>query len=92
MLFEEGKTYKKAWVMLTGIIPESEIQADLFSANSYSPKEHRLMESLDEVNARFGKQKLRPASNGIEQPWQMKQQYLSKKYTTRWDELMRVRV
>ena len=91
MLFEDGKTYKKAWVMLTGIIPESEIQADLFSANSYSTKEHRLMESLDEVNAKFGKATLKPASNGIEQPWQMKQQYLSKKYTTRWDELMTVR-
>lgn len=91
MLFEEGRTYKKAWVMLTGIIPESEIQADLFSDKAYSVKEHRLMDSLDELNAKFGKQTIRPASNGIEQPWQMKQQYLSKKYTTRWDELMKVR-
>lgn len=91
LLFEEGRTYKKAWVMLTGIIPESEIQADLFSSKLYSSKEHRLMDSLDEVNAKYGKQTLRPASNGIEQHWQMKQQYLSKKYTTRWDELMKVR-
>ena len=91
MLFEEGRTYKKAWVMLSGIVPESEIQADLFSDSSYSGKEHRLMESLDKVNGKYGKQLVRPASNGIEQPWKMKQQYLSKKYTTSWDELMRVR-
>jgi DNA polymerase V len=91
MIYDEGRTYKKAWVMLTGILPESKIQNDLFSGSSYSVKEHRLMESLDEVNGKYGKETLRPASNGIEQPWRMKQQYLSKKYTTRWDELMRVR-
>ena len=91
MLFEEGRTYKKAWVMLTEIVPESDIQTDLFSDSSYSVKEHNLMESLDEVNSKYGKQLVRPASNGIEQPWKMKQQYLSKKYTTSWDELMTVR-
>lgn len=91
MIYEEGRTYKKAWVMLNGIVPESNIQADLFSDSSYSAKEHRLMESLDKVNDKYGKETLRPASNGIEQPWQMKQQYLSRKYTTRWDELMRVK-
>jgi DNA polymerase V len=92
MLFKEGQTYKKAWVMFTGIVPESEIQADLFSDQSYSPKEHNLMDSLDAINSKYGSRTLRPASNGIEQPWQMKQQYLSKRYTTRWDELMTVRV
>ncbi len=77
--------------MLTEIVPESDIQTDLFSDSSYSVKEHNLMESLDEVNSKYGKQLVRPASNGIEQPWKMKQQYLSKKYTTSWDELMTVR-
>ncbi len=89
-LFDSKKTYKKAWVMLTGIIPEQEVQADLFSQEKYSGKEHRLMESLDHINARFGKRSLLLASTGIEQKWQMKQQYLSKRYTTRWDELMEV--
>lgn len=91
-LFLPGKVYKKAWVMLTGIIPESEFQADLFSRQAYTEKDHQLMESMDRINAKYGKRSLSVASTGINQEWQMKQQYLSKRYTTRWDELMEVRI
>jgi len=91
-LFEKGKTYKKAWVMLTGIIPQQEIQSDLFGGNNYSKKQHSLMESMDGINAKFGKRTMSVAGSGIDQPWQMKQQHLSKRYTTHWDELMEVRV
>jgi DNA polymerase V len=90
-LFNEGQKYKKAWVMLTGLIPGTEVQGDLFNGNHYSGKDYRLMESLDEINARFGRRTLMAASTGISQSWQMKQQYLSRRYTTRWDELMGVK-
>lgn len=91
-LFDESKTYKKAWVMLTGIVPESEIQANLFSASGYSSRQHKLMESLDAVNARFGKQTMTLAGAGVgsDQSWRMKQEHLSSRYTTRWDELMEI--
>ena len=91
-LYQPDKVYKKAWVMLTGIIPENEFQADLFSGEMYSGKEHNLMESLDRINTKYGKRSLLVASTGIKQEWQMKQQYLSKRYTTRWDELMVVKI
>lgn len=92
VLFQKDRIYKKAWVMLTGIIPQSEIQQDLFSESAYSKKEFSLMETLDKVNAKFGRRTLIQASTGISQDWQMKQQYLSKRYTTQWDELMIVKV
>ncbi|TVR15164.1 MAG: Y-family DNA polymerase [Balneolaceae bacterium] len=91
-LFERGKIYKKAWVMLTGIVPQSEIQQDLFNAERYSEKKRYLMETLDQLNAKYGKRTVLQASTGIDQCWQMKQQYLSKKYTTNWNELMTVGV
>jgi len=89
-LFDSSKTYKKAWVMLTGIVPENEIQANLFSPSGYSSKQHKLMESMDAVNARFGKQTMMVAGAGVgdNQSWRMKQEHLSPRYTTRWDELM----
>ena len=90
-LFRQGKIYKKAWVMLTGIVSQCEIQQDLFDAERYSKKKHYLMETLDQLNAKYGKRTVLQASTGIDQPWQMKQQYLSKKYTTSWNELMTVR-
>jgi len=91
-LFDPSKTYKKAWVMLTGIVPESEIQAELFNPSGYSARQHKLMESMDAVNARFGKQTMMIAGAGVgsNQSWRMKQEYLSPRYTTRWDELMNI--
>lgn len=91
-LFVKGKRYKKAWVMLTGIIPQQEIQGSLFEENLYSKKQHSLMESMDGINAKYGKRTMSVAGSGIDQPWQMKQQYLSRRYTTNWDELMEVKV
>jgi len=90
-LFEPGRHYKKAWVMLTGIIPQQEVQRDLFSESSYDNKDYSLMESLDAINQKFGKRTMMTAGSGIDQPWQMKQQFLSRRYTTRWDELPEVR-
>jgi DNA polymerase V len=92
-LHDPAKTYKKAWVMLTGIVPESEIQTNLFSPDGYSRKQHRLMESMDAVNARYGKQTMTVAGAGVgeSQSWRMKQEHLSSRYTTRWEEIMEVR-
>lgn len=87
-IYQSGLKYKKAAIMLTGIVPEAEVQADLFSADQYSTRQHRLMQKMDDINARYGRGSAHFASTGIEQLWQMKQQYLSPKYTTRWDELM----
>lgn len=91
-LYDPAKKYKKAWVMLTGIVPEKEIQTDLFSDTVYSQKQHDLMECMDSVNARYGRQTMSVAAGGVgkNQSWQMKQEHLSKRYTTCWDELMEV--
>lgn len=54
-LFTEGNRYKKAAVMLTGIIPQSEIQTDLFSNQEYDRKQHELMNKIDEINQKYDK-------------------------------------
>ena len=47
---------------------------------------------VDALNARYGKGKVFSAAEGIgERSWQMKRSKLSKRPTTRWDELMTVR-
>ncbi len=96
-LFDPGRKYKKAAVMLTGIIPASEVQADLFNSERYTVKQHQLMESLDKINAKFGRNHAAFAATGLHKEgdhrnkWLMNQNYLSKRYTTRWDELMVVK-
>lgn len=87
-LYQSELRYKKAAVLLTGILPESKVQTDLFNGHQYTTKEHKLMEKIDDINAKYGSETTHFASTGIDQPWQMKQQHLSPKYTTRWDGIL----
>lgn len=90
-LYQTGLKYKKAAVMLTGIIPESEVQTNLFNDNQYTKEEHKLMEKVDDINTKYGSETTHFASTGIKKSWQMKQEYLSPKYTTKWDDLLAVK-
>ena len=48
--------------------------------------------TIDALNARYGKGKVFSAAEGIgERSWQMKRSKLSKRASTRWDELMVVK-
>lgn len=93
-VYIKGNKYKKAAVMLTGIVPQSEVQMSLFEPGEYSRKQYQLMETLDRINAAYGKQTASFAAAGLHTrdnsgiEWQMKQEHLSQRYTTRWDELM----
>ncbi|MDZ7658551.1 MAG: DUF4113 domain-containing protein [Fodinibius sp.] len=51
--------------MLTGILPESEIQQDLFSKNHYTKTEHNLMQKVDEINTKYGSENMHIASTGL---------------------------
>lgn len=93
-VYQSGRKYKKASVMLTGIIPHSEIQMDLFNRADYSQQQAKLMECIDHINAKFGRNHAAFAATGLHKEgehrnkWLMNQNYLSKKYTTQWNELM----
>ncbi len=89
-LYKTGLRYKKAAVMLTGILPQSSVQADLFNDQQYSVDQHELMNKLDEINTRYGSGTAHFAATGIEQPWEMKQEHLSPKYTTWWNNILEV--
>lgn len=87
-LYNNDLRYKKAAVMLTGIIPQSKVQTDLFNDQQYTTKQYQLMQKVDEINTRYGSDTAHFAATGIHQTWNMKQEYLSSKYTTDWEELM----
>ncbi|MEL7832357.1 Y-family DNA polymerase [Fodinibius sp. Rm-B-1B1-1] len=87
-LFQPNLRYKKVAVMLTGILPGSEVQTDLFSKDHYTTDERNLMQKVDDINTKYGSETAHFASTGIERTWQMKQEYLSPKYTTQWDDLL----
>ena len=89
LIYKEGFHYKKAGVILMDIVPEHAIQQNLFF--NENPKHFSLMKTMDKINKRLGHKKLKLAQQNIEKTWVMRQEKLSPRYTTSWDELLEVK-
>lgn len=90
-IYRKGPAYRKVGIMLAGIVPRGQVQSNLFHESREGPKELSLMETLDRINARFGRGTLRFAAAGFERPWWMRQARKSPLFTTSWSDLPRVR-
>ncbi len=54
-IYEKGYQYKRAGVLLTGIVHDDAIQMDLFNFNADDiRKSQRLMSALDSLNSKYG--------------------------------------
>jgi DNA polymerase V len=88
-LYEKGKLYKKAGVMLSGIVPDKSIQGNLFLSENKNC-ERKLMDMIDNINFSQRDDVLKFAASGTTRDWKMRQELRSPRYTTRWDELFEV--
>ena len=88
-LYEKGKFYKKAGVMLSGIVPDMSIQGNLFLSENKNC-ERKLMDMIDNINFSQRDDVLKFAASGTTRDWKMRQELRSPRYTTRWDELYEV--
>jgi len=91
-LYIPGTRYRKTGVVFFGLEKVGTArQLDLFSAVEKS-EASPLYKAIDSLNKRYGKGKVFSAAEGLgERSWKMKRSKLSKRSTTRWDELMTVR-
>jgi DNA polymerase V len=85
-IFKPEFLYKKAGIMLTGILPHDKVQLNIFTAKD-NEKEKVLMEAVDKINNRFGKGKIQFGASGINRDWKSRPAKRSPSYTTRWKEL-----
>ena len=88
-LYEKGRIYKKAGVMLSGIVPDESVQANLFLPETKNC-ERKLMDMIDNINFSQRDDILKFARSGTTRNWKMRQELRSPRYTTRWDELFTV--
>jgi DNA polymerase V len=88
-LYDPKKLYKKAGVMLSGIVPDNSIQGNLFLSETKNC-ERKLMEMIDNVNFSQRDDVLKFAASGTDRNWKMQQNFISPRYTTRWNELFEV--
>jgi DNA polymerase V len=89
-VYKPGFVYHKAGVFLTDIVPESERQQDL-ALGADGERRLRLMEAVDLINRKHGRHTVRPLATGHERTWEMKRGRLSGRYTTRLDEVLKVK-
>jgi len=87
-LFQPGRKYKKAGVIVSGLVPDNSIQANLFEPGKSIGR--FLMEMIDNINFSMRDDVVKFASSGTKRNWKMRQQEVSPRYTTRWDELCEV--
>jgi DNA polymerase V len=91
LIFRNGYTYKKAGVMVSGLVPEGEVQMDLFAMNeNRRVLERKAMTALDHLNRRMGRDTVKVGKQGYNRSWHLRQERRSRRYTTRWEELLDV--
>ncbi len=88
-LFEEGKSYKKAGVMLSGIVSDASLQGNLF-VPAIKNSQRMLMSMMDNINCSMRDDILKFAASGTTRNWKMQKNFNSPCYTTRWDDIKSV--
>lgn len=89
-IFKSGFAYKKAGVIVMDFTPKDVYQETLFVQKN--PKHDSLMKTLDLINKSVGRDIVKLASQDIKKTWKMRQERLSKRYTTRFDEILEIKI
>lgn len=89
-IWMNGCFYQKGGVILGDFYSQGVAQLNLFDENRPRHNSQALMNVLDSLNAKYGREKLYFAGQGYQQQWQMKRAMLSPRYTTRYTDLLTV--
>jgi DNA polymerase V len=85
-LYKKGSRYLKAGVMLSGIVPDTAVQANIFEPPAQGNM-RQLMSMIDNVNFSMRNDVVKFASAGISKNWKMRQEMRSPRCSTRWEEM-----
>jgi len=87
-IFKDGYSYKKSGIILSDFINESIMQPDLFIQPDKN--ENDISKVMDEINSKYGKGSVILAGEGLVKKWNMSRNMLSKRYTSDWNELLKI--
>jgi len=89
-IFVEARDYRRAGVILGALAPADSAQAGLFDDGSVE-RSRRLMKTVDRVNATLGPGTLRYGGEKVSRAWTPRSERRSPCWTTRWEDLPRVK-
>ena len=90
-IYRPGYNYAKAGVMLLDLQTSNVVQGELDLDAGLSER-NDLMIAMDSLNSKYGRNTVSLASSGVghksgSRAWAMRQEMLTTKYTTRWDDI-----
>lgn len=86
-IYRKGYAYKKAGVILTGIDPLALYQTSLLTQQGADERSARLMNALDQLNQKYGRNTVSVFSIGSKKSWSMRREIMSPCYTTSWQDV-----
>ncbi|HLA33034.1 MAG TPA: Y-family DNA polymerase [Pseudomonas sp.] len=89
-IYRQGFAFSKAEVLLLDLRQRGEFTDDMFAATQPAAAE-KVMGVFDQINSRWGRGTIRPGRVQLEPEWGMRREMMSQSYTTRMDQLWRVR-
>ena len=90
-IYRSDCIYKKAGVIVGRTIPESQVQLSLFD-NLDRGKRREINSVVDTINKKMGRNKVKLAVQGTGRKWKLRQERLSPCYTTRFSDILEVRI
>jgi len=91
-IYREGYEYKKAGVILTHIISETNYMHDLFDPRDRE-KQKRISQMIDSINQKNGTNCIKLAAQGVgKADWNLRRDFLSKCPSTKLGDIIEIRV
>ncbi|MFL2775825.1 MAG: translesion error-prone DNA polymerase V subunit UmuC [Gammaproteobacteria bacterium] len=88
-VYREDFQYNKAGIMLSDFYDEGVSQLDLFNTQERKELDKKLMQTIDKIN-RTSLGPITFLAQGIKKEWSMKREMQSPRYTTSWNDLLKV--
>lgn len=85
-IYKENKRYQRCGVGIIDLVDNQFQQSDLFEPGQ-SIRSESLMRLVDKINRRYGRDTAIFGSEGLRGKWTMRQEYLSPRYSTSWNDL-----
>lgn len=89
LIYKKGIKYKKAGVIVTGLVPTDNLQLNLFY--NENPKHKPLMFAIDHINKKYKSSKIKLGNQDLKRTWKMRQERLSPRYTTNINDVIVVK-
>ncbi|HNW91123.1 MAG TPA: Y-family DNA polymerase [Bacteroidales bacterium] len=90
-IYRPGYKYKKTGIILSDLIPDDQLQYGIWD-DLNRENFTGLMQVVDKINARVGQGAVKFAVQGTKKQWKMHQERLSPQYTSKWNELLTIKI